>query len=57
MGKLFVQQGYVPMISSATEGTDVPTIDDIKVLPLDVDFMRENTADLLTKFSDMFGTE
>lgn len=55
--KLFVSQGYVPMISEATEGTDVPTIEDIKVLPMDVKFMRENTSDLLEKFAGIFGTQ
>lgn len=55
--KLFVAQGYVPMISSAAEGTEVPTVEDIKVLPLDVDFMRENTASMLEQFQGIFGVE
>ena len=45
--KLFVQQGYVPMISEAAEGTEVQTIDDIKVLPMDVNYMRENSSSML----------
>ncbi|MCI8565262.1 MAG: ABC transporter substrate-binding protein [Lachnospiraceae bacterium] len=55
--KLFVEQGYVPIISEAAEGSDVPTIDDIKVLPMDVEYMRTNSSDLLAKFSEMFGTQ
>jgi iron(III) transport system substrate-binding protein len=55
--KLFVSQGYVPIISEAAEGTDVPTIDDIKVLPMDVEYMRENTSALLEKFTDIFGEQ
>lgn len=55
--KLFVSQGYVPIISEAAEGSEVPTIDDIKVLPMDVDYMRENTSELQTKFTDMFGAQ
>ena len=55
--KLFVEQGYVPIISEAAEGTEVPTIDDIKVLPMDVEYMRTNSGDLLARFSDLFGTQ
>lgn len=55
--KLFVEQGYVPIISEAAEGSDVPTIDDINVLPMDVEYMRENSSDMLTQFSEMFGTQ
>lgn len=53
--KLFVEQGYVPIISEAAEGAGVPTIEDIKVLPLDVEYMRTNASDLLAQFSAMFG--
>ena len=55
--KLFVQQGYVPMISEAAEGTEVPTIDDIKVLPMDVNYMRENSSSMLEKFTSIFGAQ
>ena len=55
--KLFVQQGYVPMISEAAEGTEVPTIDDIKVLPMDVNYMRENSGSMLEKFTSIFGAQ
>lgn len=55
--KLFVSQGYVPIISDAAEGTDVPTINEINILPMDTEFMRNNTSDLLSKFSDIFGTQ
>lgn len=55
--KLFVKQGYVPIISEAAEGTEVPTIDDIKVLPMDVDYMRENSDTMLEKFNGMFGAQ
>ena len=55
--KLFVSQGYVPMISEAAAGTEVPTVDQIKVMPMTVEFMRENTSDLLAKFGEMFGTQ
>lgn len=55
--KLFVEQGYVPIISEAAEGSDVPTIEDIDVLPMDVEYMRENTDSMLTQFSEMFGTQ
>ncbi len=53
--KLFVEQGYVPMNSAAAEGTNVPTYDQIKVLPATVDFMQENTSDMQAKFLDIFG--
>lgn len=55
--KLFVEQGYVPIISEAAAGTEVPTIDDIKVMPMDVEYMRTNSSDLLAKFSELFGTQ
>ena len=55
--KLFVQQGYVPMISEAAEGSDVPTLDDIEVMNMDVDYMRENTSALLEKFTGIFGAQ
>lgn len=55
--KLFVSQGYVPIISEAAEGTDVPTIEDIKVLPMDVTYMREHTGEMQTQFANMFGTQ
>lgn len=55
--KLFVEQGYVPIINEAAEGSEVPTIDDIKVLPMDVEYMRENSSSMLDKFSAMFGTQ
>ena len=45
------------MISEAAEGTDVPTIDDIKVLPMDVNYMRENSSDMLEKFTSIFGAQ
>lgn len=53
--KLFVAQGYVPMISEAAEGTEVPTIDDIKVLPATAEFMQANTSDMQAQFAAIFG--
>lgn len=53
--KLFVQQGYVPMNSAACEGTDMPTYDQIKVLPATAEFMDKNTSDMQAQFAKTFG--
>ena len=53
--KLFVAQGYVPMNSAAAEGSNVPTYDQINVLPASAEFMKENTSDMQAKFLDIFG--
>ena len=53
--KLFVAQGYVPMNSAAAAGSNVPTYDQIKVLPATVEFMQKNTSDMQAKFLDIFG--
>lgn len=55
--KLFVAQGYVPMNSAAAEGTDVPTIDDIKVMPFDLDFYLDNADAVRAQFVSIFGQE
>ena len=53
--KLFVEQGYVPMNSAAAEGTDVPTYDQITVLPATAEFMKANTSEMQAEFAKIFG--
>ncbi|MBF7095805.1 extracellular solute-binding protein [Alkalibacter mobilis] len=55
--KLFVEQGYVPMNSDAAEGTDVPTIEDITVMPFDLDFYVENADAIRAEYVRIFGAE
>jgi len=53
--KLFVEQGYVPMNSAAAEGSNVPTYDQITVLPATSEFMQKNTSDMQAEFLNIFG--
>lgn len=55
--KLFVAQGYVPMISEAAKGTDVPTVDDIKVMPFDLNFYVENSDPIRAEYVKLFGQD
>ncbi|QSX08696.1 extracellular solute-binding protein [Alkalibacter rhizosphaerae] len=55
--KLFVDQGYVPMNSAAAEGTDVPTIDEIEVMPFDLEFYVENSDAVRQEYVRLFGAE
>ena len=53
--KLFVEQGYVPMNSAAAAGSNVPTYDQITVLPATAEFMQKNTSDMQAQFLNIFG--
>lgn len=50
----FKEQGYIPVNKEVGVPEGAPDVDDIKVMPLDYDFLKENREELKSKFSEIF---
>lgn len=53
--KLASEQGYIPVLASVPSPEGMPSVTDIKLLPLDVDKAVKEDAEVREKFIDIFG--
>ena len=53
--KLFVKQGYIPVKPEAGAPEGAPKPEDIKLFPLDLNFIGKNRDSLKQKFTELFG--
>lgn len=52
---MFKDQGYIPVNPNVGVPENAPNVEDIKIMPLDLDFLKENREELKTGFGDIFG--
>lgn len=53
--KLAAQQGYIPVLSSVPSPEGMPSVDDVKLMSLDVDKAVKEDAEAREKFINIFG--
>lgn len=54
---MFKDQGYIPVNPDVGVPENAPNVEDIKIMPLDLDFLKENREDLKSGFGDIFGSK
>lgn len=54
---MFKDQGYIPVNPDVGVPENAPNVEDIKIMPLDLDFLKENREELKSGFSDIFGSK
>ncbi|WP_212920436.1 ABC transporter substrate-binding protein [Ornithinibacillus bavariensis] len=55
--EMFKDQGYIPVNPEVGVPENAPDTDEINIMPLDFDFLKENRESLKTGFSDIFGEQ
>jgi iron(III) transport system substrate-binding protein len=55
--EMFKDQGYIPVNSEVGVPENAPTIEEINIMPLDFNFLKENRESLKTGFSEIFGDQ
>lgn len=55
--EMFKAQGYIPVNPEVGVPENAPDTDEINIMPLDFDFLKENRESLKTGFSDIFGEQ
>ena len=50
----FKDQGYIPVNGDVGVPEGAPNVEDIKIMPLDLDFLKENREELKNNFSEIF---
>ncbi len=52
---MFKDQGYIPVNPDVGVPENAPNVEEIDIMPLDLDFVKENREYLKTEFSNIFG--
>ena len=53
--KLFVEQGYLPVISEAGVPQGAPQVSEIVTMPFDLDYYSEHSSEIRDKYIQLFG--
>ena len=51
---MFKDQGYIPVNPNVGVPENAPNVEDIDIMPLDLDFLKENREDLKKEFGEIF---
>lgn len=55
--KLFVNQGYIPVVAEAGLPEGAPKASDIKTMPFDLDYFVKNSSAIRQEYTNLFGAE
>jgi len=54
--KFFIDQGYIPVKAAAGAPEGAPNLSDIKIVPLDMDYISQNRTTIRDRYAELFGT-
>ncbi len=54
--EMFKEQGYIPVNPNVGVPENAPAADEIEIMPLDLDFLKESREELKSEFSNIFGS-